>query len=58
MKLGCYSEIKLAEAREQVIKLRRVVFDGEDLRHLLGNGTEHELLGHIAQEFLTLCIDK
>lgn len=32
MKLGCYPEIKLAEAREQVIKLRRAVFEGNDPR--------------------------
>ena len=58
MKLGRYPEIKLAEAREQVIKLRRAVFNGDDPRHLLGNGSDQELLGNIAQEFLTLRVDK
>ena len=36
MKLGRYPEIKLTEAREQVIKLRRAVFEGNDPRHLIG----------------------
>ena len=58
MKLGRYPEIKLAEAREQVIKLRRAVFDGDDPRHLLNGSSEHLLLGHIAQESLTLRVDK
>ncbi|PKF60652.1 integrase [Psychromonas sp. psych-6C06] len=58
MKIGRYPEVKLAEAREQVIKLRRAVFDGDDPRHILKGGAEHELLGNIAQEFLTLRVDK
>lgn len=58
MKLGRYPEIKLAEAREQVIKLRRAVFEGDDPRHLLGNTSENELLGNITQEFLTIRVDK
>lgn len=58
MKVGRFPEVKLSEAREQVIKLRRAVFDGQDPRHLLGQGAEHELLGSIAQEFLTLRADK
>jgi len=58
MKVGRFPEVKLSEAREQVIKLRRAVFDGQDPRHLLGQGAEHELLGSIAQEFLALRVDK
>ena len=46
MKLGCYPEIKLAKAREQVIKFRRVVFEGNDLRHLSSDVSEHFLLGY------------
>ena len=57
MKLGRYPEVKLAEARAQVTKLRRAVFDGEDPRHLFSPTSEHELLGNIAQEFLTLRVD-
>lgn len=58
MKLGRYPEIKLTEAREQVIKLRRAVFEGNDPRHLIGAVSEYALLGNIANEFLTLRVDK
>ena len=58
MKLGRHPEIRLAGAREQVIKLRRAVFEGNDPRHLGGDVSEHVLLGHIANEFLTLRVDK
>ena len=58
MSLGRYPEIKLAEAREQVIKLRRAVFEGNDPRHLVNESHEQSLLGHIANEFLTLRVDK
>ena len=58
MKIGRYPEVKLSEAREQVIKLRRAVFDGCDPRHLIGGASEDVLLGNIAKEFLLLRVDK
>jgi len=58
MKLGRYPEIKLAEARAQVVKLRREVFEGNDPRHLVTGVSEHMLLGNIANEFLNLRVDK
>lgn len=58
MKIGRYPEIKLSEAREQVTVLRRAVFEGNDPRHLVGGSSEHALLGNIANEFLTLRVDK
>ncbi|MFT6905867.1 MAG: integrase [Oleiphilaceae bacterium] len=58
MKIGRYPEVKLSEAREQVTTLRRAVFDGNDPRHLVGGSSEHALLGNIANEFLTLRVDK
>ncbi|MFT4837511.1 MAG: hypothetical protein ACI9IJ_002441 [Psychromonas sp.] len=58
MKIGRYPEVKLSEAREQVTALRRAVFDGNDPRHLVGTGSDHALLGNIANEFLTLRVDK
>jgi hypothetical protein len=58
MKLGRYPEIKLSEAREQVIKLRRAMFEGNDPRHFVGAVSEHALLGNIANEFLALHVDK
>ncbi len=58
MKLGRYPEIKLAEAREQVIKLRRAVFEGNDPRHLVSRVSEYTLLGNIASGFLALRVDR
>ena len=58
LKIGRYPEIKLSEAREQVVKLRRAVSEGNDPRHLLNDSTEHTLLGNVANEFLTLRVDK
>ena len=58
MKLGRYPEIKLTEAREQVIKLRRSVFEGVDPRHLIEKHTEQSLLGSIATEFLEVRVNK
>jgi len=58
MSIGRYPEIKLSEAREQVIKLRRAVFDGDDPRYLGEVYTEQSLFDNIAQEYLSLRVDK
>ncbi|MFT7053441.1 MAG: hypothetical protein ACJAU1_000997 [Psychromonas sp.] len=50
MSLGRYQEVRLAEAREQVIKHRRALFDGDEPRHLLGGGIRHVLLGYITKD--------
>jgi len=55
--VGRYHEVRLAEAREQVIKLRRVVFDGGGLRHFLNGRSEHALFGHTVLDFLTLRVN-
>lgn len=52
------SEIRLAEAREQVIKHRCAVCDGDGPRHLLNNSFAHPLLGNVAKEYLILRIDR
>ena len=41
-----------------MVKLRREVFEGNDPRHLVSGVSEHMLLGHIANEFLNLRVDK
>jgi len=43
---GRYQEVRLAEAREQVIKHRRAMFDGGDPQHLVGGSIEPALLGY------------
>lgn len=54
MKVGRYPEIRLAEAREQVLKLRRLVFLGDDPRHTLKAFSNGSLLGHIVKQFLEI----
>jgi len=58
MSIGRYPEIKLSEAREQVIKLRMAIFDGNDPRYLGEVYTEQSLFDNIAQEYLSLRVDK
>ncbi|WP_017221390.1 tyrosine-type recombinase/integrase [Moritella dasanensis] len=58
MSIGRYPEVMLSEARAQVIKLRRAVFDGDDPRYLGEVYTEQSLFGNIAKEYLSLRVDK